>query len=95
MLEVPEMPSAAAEAPEPQQKFEEISYPAEQAPLGDKAVQVMAENLKRDGRNFELSEEGSDYVLRVEGIEGTTHVAKNNEDVKGIIFAQIVSPERD
>jgi hypothetical protein len=75
-------------------KFWEGPYPAEQAPLGDKKIQKMAEALKQEGCQFELTENSNEYILRVQGFEGITHITKVDDvDIYGIIFDRIKNPE--
>lgn len=82
----------------PDQKFWEGPYPAEQAPLDDKKIQKMAEELKHGGYHFELTENANEYVLRAEGFDGITHITKVNDpenvNFRDIIARRITHPEQ-
>lgn len=97
--EKPVVSGAETEYSASQEKFWEGPYPAEQAPLADKEIQKMAEQLKGEGHQFELTEDGNEYALRVKGFEGITHITKVDDpahvDVKGIIYTRITQPERE
>jgi hypothetical protein len=85
------------ENPSSERKFWEGPYPAEQAPLSDGKIQKTAERLKRDGYQFELTENSNEYVLRAEGFEGIAHITKVNDpgnvDIEDIIIRRITHPE--
>ena len=85
------------ENPPSEKKFWEGPYPNEQAPLENKGIQNMAENLKRGGYHFELTEDQSEYVLRVEGFQGVIHVTKvadsEKVNVRDILEKRITHPE--
>lgn len=59
-----------------QEKFWEGPYPEQQVGLDDKKMQILGEELKRKGYEFELTEDQSEYLLRVKGFEGIIHVTK-------------------
>jgi hypothetical protein len=63
------------------------------------SIEKMARQLKNEGHEFELTDDESEYVLRVKGFEGVTHITKVDDpghvDIKGIIFTRITQPERE
>ena len=79
---------------DPAKHFWEGPYPEMQAALADKEIQKAAEKLKAEGHQFELTETSNEYILRVEGFKGITHVTKvGGIDIRGIIISQILNPE--
>ena len=86
------------EQPGPEKKFWEGPYPEQQAPLMDKEIQKIAEELKQEGYHFELTENRSEYVLRAEGFQGVTHITKVNDprnvNIKDLLVNRIVHPEK-
>jgi len=98
-MEKPIVPEEAAENSISDKKFWEGPYPEQQAPLADEEIQRMAERCKRDGYHFELTENASEYILRVEGFKGITHITKVNDpeevNIENIIMNRIAHPERE
>jgi hypothetical protein len=97
-MEQPHIFGSAPEEPSVEAKFWEGPYPEQQTLLEDKEIQKMAEQLKDEGRQFELTEDASEYVLRVKDFEGVIHVTKVDDprvDIKGIIYTRITQPEKE
>ena len=61
-------------------------------------IEKMAKGLKEEGYSFELTDDRSEYMLRVKGFEGVIHVTKvddpANVDIKGIIYDRITNPSK-
>ena len=61
-------------------------------------IENMAEQLKKDGYSFELTDDQSEYLLRAKGFEGIIHITKvddvQNVDIAEIIKDRIAHPER-
>lgn len=62
-------------------------------------IEKMAQQLKEEGYLFELTDDRSEYTLRVKGFEGIEHITKvddaENVDIKGIIFDRITNPSEE
>ena len=93
------IPEEAAEDKAPEKKFWEGPYPEQQEPLANEGIQKMAERCKHDGYHFELTENASEYILRVEGFKGITHITKVDDpeevNIEDIIMNRITHPERE
>jgi len=62
-------------------------------------IEKMAKRLKEEGYSFELTDDRSEYMLRVKGFEGIIHITKvddpANVDIKGIIYDRITNPSEE
>jgi hypothetical protein len=81
-----------------EKKLWEGPYPEQQSPLSDKKMEKIAEGLKHAGYHFELTEDASEYFLRVEGFSGIMNITKVNDpanvNIEEILVNRITHPER-